>query len=139
MLIYSGDAAYPLNNFLMTPFRNTGNLTENQHSYNRRVSGCRQIVETAIGQLKGRFRKLQNLYCLDVENTCTYITAAGVLHNMCIVCDDDIQDFLNRDVQDGDPNHYPPLFGNAMEGVCKRLELMQMLEIVLYANLEDDW
>ncbi|XP_033738912.1 putative nuclease HARBI1 [Pecten maximus] len=54
-----GDGAYPLSTSLMTPFRDTGRLTQPQKRYNRIVSSVRQSVERAIGHLKSRFRRHQ--------------------------------------------------------------------------------
>ncbi|XP_017467848.1 PREDICTED: putative nuclease HARBI1 [Rhagoletis zephyria] len=52
-----GDAGYPLEPWLMTPYRSVSEGT--QHSnYNMRHSRTRNIVERTIGVLKNRFRCL---------------------------------------------------------------------------------
>ena len=62
-----GDAAYPLSSFMMTPFRAVGNLSNAQKLFNRKVSSIRQTVERTIGHLKGRFRRLRELYCMNID------------------------------------------------------------------------
>lgn len=56
-----GDSAYPLKNWLLTPFRDNGHLNDRQRRYNRVVSSYRQTVKRSIGHLKGRFRKLREI------------------------------------------------------------------------------
>lgn len=93
----SGDAAYPLAHNLITPFRNTGNLTPEQRFYNTKMSSIRQTVERAIGHLKCRFRRLRDIYCRTIKNSCYLITSACILHNLCIVNDDHVEDYIHID------------------------------------------
>ena len=43
-----GDSAYPLRNWLVTPFKNVGQLTRQQIKFNQRLSSVRQNVERAF-------------------------------------------------------------------------------------------
>lgn len=43
-----GDNAYPLRNWLITPFKNVGQLTRQQIKFNKRLSSIRQNVERAF-------------------------------------------------------------------------------------------
>ncbi|XP_036320417.1 putative nuclease HARBI1 [Rhagoletis pomonella] len=52
-----GDAGYPLEPWLMTPYRSVSEGTQ-QSNYNMRHSRTRNIVERTIGVLKNRFRCL---------------------------------------------------------------------------------
>ncbi|XP_050518027.1 putative nuclease HARBI1 isoform X2 [Diabrotica virgifera virgifera] len=76
-----GDAAYPLITNVMTPFRDTGHLTEAQTRYNRKLSVARSIIERTFGILKSKFRRLKYLDIANIELGNTIIAAACVLHN----------------------------------------------------------
>lgn len=115
----TGDSAYPLKKWLLTPFKDNGRLSAQQRRYNRALSSSRQIVERTIAQLKGRFRRLRDIYCLDMQVICDIITAACVLHNMCILHDDTVEVVLNSP-QDDNPNRYPQIYANAVAGVQRR-------------------
>jgi len=54
-----GDVAYPLRRWLLTPYRNTGDLNRKQLCYNKSLSSKRQVIERTFGLLKGRFRRLK--------------------------------------------------------------------------------
>ena len=79
-----GDAAYPLMQHVMTPYRNTGHLTPAQVRYNTKLSSIRFIIERAFGCLKGKFRRLKYLDISDLELGKKIICAACVLHNFII-------------------------------------------------------
>ncbi|XP_065570194.1 putative nuclease HARBI1 [Artemia franciscana] len=79
-----GDAAYPLSDRLLTPYRDTGNLTRYQVRYNFKLSSTRMSVERAIGMLKGRFRRLKFFLFPYLVFICKSIIAACTLHNFCI-------------------------------------------------------
>ncbi|XP_033757860.1 putative nuclease HARBI1 [Pecten maximus] len=122
-----GDGAYPLSRFLMTPFRDCGRLTAAQKHYNRTVSSIRQTVERAIGHIKGRFRRLRDVYCEDIEDVCHLIVSACVLHNVCVLCDDGVADYLDGNMANNIVNNYPPVFPNTTAGINKRNQLVQLL------------
>ncbi|KAL3891366.1 hypothetical protein ACJMK2_003628 [Sinanodonta woodiana] len=111
--------------WLHTPFRDNGHLTAQQRRYNRAISGVRQTVERAIGHLKGRFRRLTALHCTDVEKNCHLVMAACVLHNLCILTDDDILIFINMEEAE-DANQYHNIFRNAVMGEQKRNQLLNL-------------
>ncbi|KAL9962111.1 hypothetical protein ACROYT_G031184 [Oculina patagonica] len=104
-----GDGGYPLTRWLMVPFRDNGHLTRQQIRFNEILSTLRQVVERAIGLLKGRWRKLQYLNLLSVKHMTMQIMAACVLHNFCLLHDDfDEGYFLDDDDDsddDGDVDH----------------------------------
>ena len=120
-----GDGAYPLRNWLITPFRETGNLTPQQQRYNYVVSSLRQVVERSIGHLKGCFRKLREVYMFNIEGICKDIFAACVLHNLRVLENDDLDDYMYEENQD--PNNYPGLYQNNEHGVHRRNQLVQMM------------
>ena len=54
-----GDSAFPLEDFLKKPYTNAM-LSEEQRYFNYRLSRARMTVESAFGQLKGRWRHLMH-------------------------------------------------------------------------------
>lgn len=87
----------------MVPFRDNGHLTRQQIRFNDILSTLRQVVECAIGLLKGRWRKLLYLNLLSVKHMTMQIMAACVLHNFCLLHDDfDEGYFLDDDDDDAD-------------------------------------
>ena len=61
-----GDGAYPLQQWLLTPLRNNGHLTQRMRRFNYRLSSARVAIEHAFGLLKGR--AICCLKLLDTKN-----------------------------------------------------------------------
>ena len=78
-----GDSAYGLTNWLMRPFTDRGNLTNEEVAFNTAHSKTRVVVENAFGRLKERFRSLGKRVDQSVANATVTITACCVLHNYC--------------------------------------------------------
>ncbi|XP_066603775.1 putative nuclease HARBI1 [Prorops nasuta] len=91
-----GDAAYPIKKYLITPYRDYGNLTEEQRNFNYKFSACRVKIENAFGLLKGRFRQLLRLDFHTVYRSCKFIIACCALHNLCIFNEDNLDDLLEE-------------------------------------------
>ncbi|XP_015594665.1 putative nuclease HARBI1 [Cephus cinctus] len=86
-----GDAAYELNQHLLTPFRDNGHLNERQKNYNYRHSAARVTVERCIGLLKGRMRSLLHFLPMTrVDLMAKYVVARCVIHNICTLRKDEI-------------------------------------------------
>lgn len=120
------DSAYPLRQWRITPFRDNGNLPNQQKRIHSILSSCRRTFELAIGQLKRRFRRLREIYFHDPEVMCSFIIAGCILHNLCIIHDADIEQFVDVQ-QNHHPNHFNNIYPNAQGGVQKRLQLINML------------
>ena len=77
-----GDGAYLANTWLLKPFPNNLNLSQEQNKFNRFLSSAKVVVERAFGILKARWRCLLN--CLDhnIENLPDVIISCCVLHNI---------------------------------------------------------
>ena len=88
-LVYLGDPAYPLLDWLMKAFPDTGHLTPEQRYFNYRLSSARVIVEHAYGKLKDRWRCLLKRLDIDVADVPELVLACCVLHNVCEVHGDD--------------------------------------------------
>ena len=80
-----GDSAYPLKKWLVVPYKNNGHLSAKQKKFNRHLSRGRVVVENTIGMLKGRFRRLKYLEMYNLNEVQMVISAACVLHNVCIL------------------------------------------------------
>ena len=91
------DAAYPLQRWLITPYRDNGHLTPSQRHFNTMLSSNRVTIERAFGLLKGRFPRLTHLVVNKVESAVDIIMACCVFHNICIQQSDIIDEFMQRD------------------------------------------
>ena len=94
-----GDSAYPLSNYLITPYRvRKQNMTIQQKKFNTHLASKRAVIERAFGLLGLRFPRLMKLKVNTLEKCIKCIVAACVLHNWCIMEDDGEFDDV-----DGDP------------------------------------
>ena len=90
-----GDCAYGPRRWLVPPYKDTGNLTQNQHKYNHLLSSTRMVVENAFGLLKTRFRRIMHFTeHLKIEQVINITIACCVLHNLC----EDQQDYWDLDI-----------------------------------------
>ncbi|KAG5861176.1 hypothetical protein JTB14_004556 [Gonioctena quinquepunctata] len=100
-----GDAAYEIHEHLLIPFRDNGHLTERQKNYNYYHSAARVTIERCIGLLKGRMRSL--LHCLPmtrIDLMAEYIVACCVIHNICILQQDELAVISIAEVNPGNIN-----------------------------------
>ena len=80
-----GDAGYPLEQFMITPYRSAQEQTP-ESNFNTKHSITRNIIERTIGSWKSRFR------CLLGERQLHYkpkkvvqiVSVCAALHNICI-------------------------------------------------------
>lgn len=123
------DSAYPLKAWLITPFKDNGHLNINQRRFNRVLSSARQVVERAIGHLKQRFRRLQEITIHDSDEIVKTIVSGCILHNLCILHQDSVEDFLTNDLNNGNghPNNYPNVYPDGRDGLQRRQQLVQGL------------
>ncbi|XP_025159372.1 putative nuclease HARBI1 isoform X1 [Harpegnathos saltator] len=113
------DAAYKIHDNLMVPYRDNGHLTERQKNYNFCHSSTRIAIERAFGTLKGRFRSLlHNLSMNRTDLIAHYILACCVMHNICILRNDDFDIvLLNNEVDNDIPRQ---VAADDTTGVLKR-------------------
>ena len=128
----TGDAAYPLKSWLLTLSRDNGRLTRRQLRYNCVHSSTRIVVERLLALLKGRFRKLKTT--MDIDNTediPEIVTASCVSHNVCLMSNEEVEDFLDDgdsddddDDDDDDDKDYDDTFPPEAEGNDKTGKIM---------------
>ncbi|XP_034253687.1 putative nuclease HARBI1 [Thrips palmi] len=80
-----GDKAYTLTDFVMTPFRNRGNLTPEQRAFNYALCRSRARIEHCFGKAFMQWRRMKMLHVLNHEIAIDHITACFVLHNFMIL------------------------------------------------------
>lgn len=79
-----GDSAYPLETFIMVPFKDNGHLSRQQKKFNKTLSSSRIVIEHAFGRLKGVWRRLKYLNNTNPSNLKYIIIGACILHNIGI-------------------------------------------------------
>lgn len=97
------DAAYPLKSWILTPFKDNGRLTRRQRRYNFVHSPTRMVVERSLALYKGRFRKMKTEMEINrIEDAPEIVVASCVLHNICLIAEHDIDEFLENGYDDDD-------------------------------------
>lgn len=81
-----GDSAYICNDFpfIITPKRDNGRLTEEDHRTNAQISRGRVIIENAFGRMKCRFRRIRDIQNVNLDIMVKLVVAACTLHNLCM-------------------------------------------------------
>ena len=79
-----GDSAYPLRQYIMTPFNSTYKKTPKIKKFNKSLSQGRVKIENCFSSLKSRFRQLTELHMFTVDKYSKFIIACCVLHNLCV-------------------------------------------------------
>lgn len=80
--------------------------------FNQTLSGARQNVERAFGNLKSRFRRLRDVLLHNHEDIYQLIVACCFLHNICVLNEDEIEEYSEED--DVDPNHFQNVYQKEM-------------------------
>ena len=118
-----GDRAYPLQNWLMKPFPDTGRLSPEQHTYNYRLSSARSVVEMAFGRLKGRWRCLLKRNDCKLELSKLMTLTCCVFHNICEENGDNFIEENDRQFNIQPPGQVLPEHGE-LEGADIRAAIM---------------
>lgn len=78
---------------IITALRDNGNLSKQKKNVSVLLSSCRQTVDGANGHMKGELR--WEIYFHDPEVFGSYIIIGCILHNLCIIHDEDIEKFVD--------------------------------------------
>lgn len=127
-----GDSAYTLHEHLLVPYRDNGHLTLKQNNYNFCHSSARMAIERSFGFLKGRFRSLLTTLDLEcgVNLVPTYVIACCVLHNICLLKDDEFPGVLETPlVAEDDVQIHGESVGTNLRGAIKRAIICDQLAI----------
>ena len=126
-----GDAAYPLETFMMVPYKNTGAFSQQQSRYNYVQSATRNVIERSFALLKYRIARLKHVEVKLLEDLCNFIIAYCAMHNFCI--DEDLQageelDFRVEPIEEVDNNTCSTIFGStSADAERKRKEIANSL------------
>ncbi|KAJ8316588.1 hypothetical protein KUTeg_005864 [Tegillarca granosa] len=82
--------------WLLTPYRDNGHLSRQQRHFNTCLSTTRVVVERSFAALKGRFRRLQYIDTQAVRTAVDMILVCCILHNICILNADEVDDFFDE-------------------------------------------
>ncbi|XP_055843657.1 putative nuclease HARBI1 [Episyrphus balteatus] len=124
-----GDSAYPLNTYLITPFRDNGFLSERERKFNYIHSSTRVAIEQAFGILKSKFRCLHHLKLLKLSNAKYIVMSCIILHNFIrIKSSEDVAVLFQDDVQSTEPEiqENEAVHGN-VDAITKRDVLCEFL------------
>ena len=81
---------HTLSNYLLTPYKRRGaGITAAKKKFNTHLSSKRSVIERAFGLLALRFPRLTFLKVKTDEKRILCVAAACVLHNWCLMEDDD--------------------------------------------------
>lgn len=124
-----GDSAYPLKQWLIPPYKDNGQLTEERKIFNRVHSKCRVTIERAFGLLKCRFRRLFYIDSLKPTSIVKYIIASCILHNICLQNDDlmDEDPVIVEEIEDDDDSDADSTSTNMQSAQSKRERLLNGL------------
>lgn len=98
------DNAYIVSEKVLTPFCKTDGMTPARDNYNFYLSQLRIRIEMSFGFLVGKWRIFKRPLHTSLANCCKIITGAMILHNHCVIVNDNIGD----DMTVGD--EYDPSF-----------------------------
>ncbi|KAG2233312.1 hypothetical protein INT48_007748 [Thamnidium elegans] len=116
------DSAYPFSHHVIVPYpstETTGNSPNviTKRKFNKVHSSTRMSIERAFGLLSARWRFIsKHVYIKDIKDICQTITAACILHNVCINFDDpdfDIEEAISNGEEDENE-------GTIRESACTR-------------------
>ena len=111
------DLAYPLADWLLTPYRDNGYHTQAKRNHNFVHSSTRMVIERAFGLLKARFRSLRFLEMDSLDDIANVMIVACTLHNVCLMHGDDFFEDYNDEEE---VNNFQDIGGRNTNATLKR-------------------
>ncbi|VDH94392.1 ammonium transporter Rh [Mytilus galloprovincialis] len=123
-----GDAAYALSQWVMTPFKDFGNLSAEQKRYNYIHSSSRMCIERAFGALKGRFRRLRYIDMKDMPEVVKFVLSCCTLHEVCLANFDDFDEYIEEGLNANEEiNDFQDFLRRRPSAQHKRQSIVDML------------
>ncbi|XP_067056494.1 putative nuclease HARBI1 [Acropora muricata] len=119
-----GDSAYPLADWLLTPYGDNGHLTQAERNYNFVHSSTRMVIERAFGLLRARFRRLHFLEMDSLNDIVKVIIVACTLHNVCLMRGDH---FFEEYDDEEEINSFQDIGGRNTNATLKRNGIKNLL------------
>ena len=105
-------------NYLMSPFRTRARtLSDCEKKFNTHLASKRSVIECAFGLLGLRFPRITHLKCRSNKKCIKLVVATCVLHNWCLMEDDDdesVFELLDQELEVDVNDH---ITAAAVEGV----------------------
>lgn len=98
------DGAYEIREWLLVPYKMYETLPAQQQKFNDRFCPTRVVIENAFSYLKKRFRQLIRIDMWSVDRISKFILSCCVLHNLCIDCDDNLEEEDDVNFEDDNRN-----------------------------------
>uniref|UniRef100_A0AAY4CJ70 DDE Tnp4 domain-containing protein n=1 Tax=Denticeps clupeoides TaxID=299321 RepID=A0AAY4CJ70_9TELE len=97
-----GDAAYPLQKWLLRSYPASPRLTSQQCAFNVRLSHCRTVIARAFQRLRARWQCLSKHSRCHLELVAMMALGSCVLHNVCEARSDPLKEEWLDDVRPGE-------------------------------------
>ena len=113
-----GDSAYQMSNYLMSPYRTRARtLADSEKKFNTHLASKRSVIECAFGLLGLRFPLITHLKCKSNNKCIKIVVATCMLHNWCLMEDDDDETIFNLLDQELEMDVNDHITAAATEGV----------------------
>ncbi|XP_071122515.1 putative nuclease HARBI1 [Mytilus edulis] len=123
-----GDAAYALSQWVMTPFKDFGNLSAEQKRYNYIHSSSRMCIDRAFGALKGRFRRLRYIDMKDMPEVVKFVLSCCTLHEVCLANFDEFDEYIAEGLNANEEiNDFQDFLRRRPSAQYKRQSIVDML------------
>ncbi|XP_046358481.1 protein ANTAGONIST OF LIKE HETEROCHROMATIN PROTEIN 1-like [Haliotis rufescens] len=121
------DSAYPLQDWLLTPFDESENLNESQVKFNQTHKDTGEVIQRAFAHLKARFPRLYYIDMVDMEDIVKVILVCCALHNYCHE-KGDVELFKDTETNEEETAVHDADFNtHREEGIVRRIEITQII------------